>query len=438
MRALRVSRVTSGLLICFGSLLSIACSKKEEAPEPVVSVQVERVVRSEIQQQVDVEAILFPKEQAALTAKISAPVKMFYVNRGSHVHRGELLATLENRDLAAAEVEGQGAYEQAQAAYNIETSSALPEEWQKAEYDLKAAKQAYEAEQKVYESRQSLYKEGALPRKELDQATVAMIQAKGQYEVAQKHMAALEAAGKKDQLKSAQGQLAAAQGKYEGAAAQLSYSEIRSPIDGVVTERPLYAGEMASAGSPILTVMDTSRVIAKAHLPQKNAAAIKLGDAATITDPGDAKVTGRISVISPALDPGSTTVEIWVEADNPRNELRPGSTVDLKIAGRAEKDALLVPTEALLKTSEGGSMVMVAGDDGLAHQVAVETGIREGDRVQIVKGLRGNENVIVRGGYGIPDKTKITVTAGSIETSGKPEAGEERDRQVNPGDKGKH
>jgi HlyD family secretion protein len=417
-----MSRIFSLFLAVVGISLSVGCSKKEAQEEPVVSVQVAKVERGDVQQQVDVEAVLYPKDQAALTAKISAPVKTFYVNRGSRVHKGQLLAVLENRDLAAAEVENKGAYEQAQAAYNIETSSALPEEWQKAEYDLKTAKEAYEGEQKVYESRQNLYKEGALPRKELDQATVAMTQAKGQYEVAQKHMQALDAAGKKDQMKSAKGQLTSARGKYEGAAAQFSYSEIHSPINGVVTERPLYPGEMAAAGSPLLTVMDTSRVIAKAHIPQEDAAALKRGDSATISGPGDVKVTGKVTVISPALDPNSTTVEIWVEAANPKDALRPGSTVHLRIAGRAEKNAVLVPSAALLKTPEGENVVMVAGSDSVAHQVIVETGIHQDDRVQIVKGLAGNENVIVRGGYGIPDKTKITIAA--VAPWGNPDAGD--------------
>lgn len=420
MHALKMSRVF--LFVLAGILAITGCSKKEREQEPVVSVQVAKAERGDVQQQIDVEAVLYPKDQAALTAKISAPVKAFYVNRGSRVHKGELLAVLENRDLAAAEVENKGTYEQAQAAYNIETSSALPEEWQKAEYDLKAAKEAYEGELKVYESRQNLYKEGALPRKDLDQATVAMTQAKGQYEVAQRHMQALEAAGKKDQMKSAKGQLTSAQGKYEGAAAQLSYSEIHSPINGVVTERPLYPGEMAAAGAPLLTVMDTSRVIAKAHIPQEDAAVLKRGDSATITGPGDVKSTGKVSVISPALDPNSTTVEIWVEAPNPKDALRPGSTVHLQIAGREQKDAVLVPSVALLKTPEGENIVMVAGSDGVAHQVAVETGIHEGDQVQVVRGLSGNENVIVRGGYGIPDKTKITIIAAAPE--GKPDAGD--------------
>ena len=392
-------------------LLTVACSKTEKEPEPVVAVQVTPAQRGEIQQVVSVQGVLFPKDQAAITPKISAPVKTFYVNRGSHVKKGQLLAVLENRDLAAAEVENKGALAQAQAAYGIATSSALPEEWQKAEYDLQAAKQAYEAEQKVYDSRQNLYQQGALPRKDFDQAAVAVIQAKAQYEIAQKHLAALESAGKKDQLKSAQGQLAAAKGKYEGASAQLSYSEIHSPINGVITERPLYPGEMPPAGSPLLVVMDTSSVIAKVHIPQEAAAVIKRGDSATINAAGDVKITGKVTIISPALDPNSTTVEVWVEAANPKGVLRPGTTVNVQMAAHAVNDAVLVPAEALLKTPEGENVVMIAVNDGRAHQVKVELGIREDDHVQIAKGLNGGESVIVRGGYGLPDKTKVTTSA---------------------------
>ncbi len=73
------------------------------------------------------------------------------------------------------------------------------------------------------------------------------------------------AIGKPQGEKSATGQLTSAKGKFEGAAAQLSYTEIRSPIDGVVTDRPLYPGETPTAGTALLTIMDTSSVIAKAH-----------------------------------------------------------------------------------------------------------------------------------------------------------------------------
>jgi HlyD family secretion protein len=408
-RGVVVRSLLMSLIVGLLALTTTSCSKNEKEAEPVVAVQTAVAERGTIAQSVIADAVLFPKDQAAITPKITAPVKTFYVQRGSKVHRGELLAVLENRDLAAAEAESKGAYEQAQGNYDIQTSSSLPEEWQKAEYDLKAAKQAYDAQQKIYDSRKVLYEQGALPRKDFDQSSVALIQAKETYEIARRHMAALEAAGEKNQMKIAKGQLTAAQGKYEGAAAQLAYSEIRSPINGVVAERPLYAGETAAAGTPLLVVMDTSSVIVRAHIPQAETTALQLGDDATITAPGGAPVSGKVTLISPALDASSTTDEVWVAAPNPSGSLRVGTTVTMQIVARTVNDAIVIPASALLKTPEGATTVMVAGADGKAHQVSVETGIRQGDRVQVTKGLAGGEKVITSGAYGLPDNTKVKI-----------------------------
>ena len=157
------------LIVGLAFLQMTSCSKKELESEPEVTVQAAKVEKQTIRQIIRSEAVLYPKNQAAITPKIVAPVKVFYVNRGSRVHAGQLLAVLENRDLAAAETETKGSYQQAEANYGIETASALPEEWQKAEYDLKAAKENYDAEQKIYDSRKNLYQQGALPRKDFDQ-----------------------------------------------------------------------------------------------------------------------------------------------------------------------------------------------------------------------------------------------------------------------------
>src|ERR1700726_48936 len=324
------------------------CSKADKPEEPTVTVQVVPVKKANIEQTVTAEAVLYPLAQSAIVPKISAPIKAFYVNRGGKVHAGQLLATLENRDLAAAAQDNQGAYDQAQAAYTIATASTLPEEIQKAQGDTQAAKVALEAEQKLYDSRQDLYKQGALPRKDLDQAAVALTQAKNQYELAQRHLDALMAVSKQQELKSAAGQLQSAKGKYLGAAAQLSYSEIRSPINGVVTDRSLYPGEMAAAGTPLLTVMDTSSVIARAHIPQDQAVLLKLGDKATITVPGEEDpIEGKVTVVSPALDPNSTTVEVWVKAENPKGRLRPGTSVQISMLARSVPDALVIPAAAV-------------------------------------------------------------------------------------------
>jgi HlyD family secretion protein len=388
----------------------LSCAKDSGEKEPAVPVQVITVEKKALQHTVTAEAVLFPLQQAAITPKISAPVKAFYIKRGSKVRKGQLLAVLENGDLVAAAQENKGSYDQAQAAYETTTVSDLPQEVQKAQLDAQAAKQLFEAQQKIYNSRQDLFQQGAMPRKELDQAGVDLTNARNQYELAQKHLDALMAVGKQQALKSAAGQLESAKGKYLGAAAQLSYSEIRSPIDGVIADRPLYPGEMAAAGTPLLTVMDTSQVIARAHIPQPQAALLKVGDKASITIPGEeTPVEGKISVVSPALDPNSTTVEIWVQAKNSDQRLKPGASVQVSMLAQTIPDALVIPATALLTTQDGSTSVMQVSADDHAHQKRVRVGIRQGDTVQIVEGLQAGDRIVASGAYGLPDNSKIKV-----------------------------
>jgi len=346
------------------------------------------------------------------------------VKRGSPVKQGQLLAVLENRDLSAASQDTRGAYDQAQATYETTTAATLPEEIQKAEADAQQAQQAQDAQEKIFQSRQQLFEQGALPRKELDQSRVDVTQARNQYAIARKHLDALMAIGKQQELKAAAGQLESAKGKYMGAQAQLGYSEIRSPISGFITDRPLYPGEMAAAGTPLLTVMDLSSVIAKAHIPQEDAAALKVGDKGSMTVPGIEKpIDGKITIVSPALDPNSTTVEVWFEAKNPKHELKPGTSIQLSITAQTVKDALVVPANSVLTAPDGSTTVMLAGADGLAHQQAVKLGIHHGDDVQIVEGVKEGDKIVSSGAYGLPDKTKIKIEAAEAPAEeGKPSA----------------
>ncbi|HSM85487.1 MAG TPA: efflux RND transporter periplasmic adaptor subunit, partial [Candidatus Limnocylindrales bacterium] len=263
----------AGLIVLLGAvcLLWFGCGQGEKQGQPVVSVQAAPALKADISRVVSAEAVIFPIEQSAITPKISAPVKKFYVTRGQKVRKGQLLAVLENRDLSAVAMDNKGAFEQAQAAYTTSVNATVPEETQKAELDVQTAKEQLDAQQKLYASREDLFKQGALPRKDLDAAAVALAQAKSAYNIARKHLDALNATGRQQELKSASGQLTSAKGKLMASQAQLSYSEIRSPIDGYVTDRPLYPGEMASTSMPLLTVMDISRVLAKAHIPQSDA-----------------------------------------------------------------------------------------------------------------------------------------------------------------------
>src|SRR5260370_38816141 len=145
---------------------------------------------------------------------------------------------------------------------------------------------------------------------------------------------------------------------------------------------------MAAAGTAIVTVMELSAVIAKAHNPQADAALLKVGDKGTMAVPGlEEPVEGRVTVVSPALDPNSTTVEVWLDAKNPKQQLKPGTSVQLSLTAKTVKDALVVPAAAVISAADGSSAVMIAGTDGNAHQKAVKLGIRQDDDVQILEGV---------------------------------------------------
>jgi HlyD family secretion protein len=405
----KLAAMAAGIALVLG--FAWGCTTAEKEKEPEVSVQTTPAEKEDISQIVNEEAVIFPLQQATVAPKITSTIKEFYVQRASKVKKGQPLARLENADLAAAAESSRGDYQQAEAAYTTTVASSLPQQIQKAQLDAESAKSAFDAAEKVYNSRKDLFQQGALPRRELDAAEVALVAARSQNEQAQKQLADLQRVGKEQALKSAEGQKQSSEGKYHAAAAQLSYSEIKSPIDGVVTDRPLNVGDLATANQPLLTVMNISRLIAKGHIPQSEAALLKVGNPAQLKVPGmDDPIEGKVTLVSPALDPGSTTIEVWVEAKKANPNLRPGITVKVAMTAKTVKDAVVAPAAAVYKNPEGnGNYVLVAGTDDKAHMKPVQVGIRNGEDAQIVSGINPGDPVITVGGYALPDGTKIKV-----------------------------
>ena len=418
------------------AIVSSSCSKKKESDEkseegPIVTVEVAPVVSETMQLKFTANAVLYPLKQAAIVPKISAPVKRFYVERGSHVRAGQLLAELEDQDLAGAEVETRAGYEQAEANYEMASKSAVPEELQKAELGVKGDKETLDAQQRLYESRESLFQQGAISRKEVDDTVVTLTQARNQYEIAQKHLESLQRVGREQALKAAAAQREAAKGKHLSAQAQLSYSRILSPIDGVITDRPLFPGETASPSSPLLTVMDLSQVIARSHLSQQEAAQLKAGNLATLSLPDQGvQVAGKVTVVSPALDPNSTTVEVWVQAANPGERLKPGSSVQEEIVARSIPNALVIPAAALLTDSEGSASVMLADASGKPVRRRVSVGVRDRNEVQVTDGVQPGERVVTVGAFELDkeDPEVLAKTKLQVRTpEAPPQPGEEKE-----------
>jgi len=403
----------SGWLVLVATLVATLAgcggAKKEaaevEAPTPV---QVEEVRKGPIDHMVTADAVLYPVNQDNETAKISAPVKAVLVNRGDHVKAGQLIIELETADLAATANESKSLYDQSQSALQTVTGSTVIEDKSKAQNDLASAQQVLDAAKKVYESRVALQSQGALAQRLVDDARVSLAQAQATYDIAKKHLETLDSVGQREQIRAAQLQVDAAKAHYENSTVQMSYGKITSKISGIVADRPVYPGEMPASGTPLISIIDISSVVARANVPVREAASVQVGRPATITGAGG-DVLGKVTVVSPAVDPNTTTVEVWVEAPNPGEKLKPGDTVHVAIKAETLQDVTLVPASAILNADEGGQMVIVITPDNVAHQHKVSIGIRQGTNVEIVSGVNEGDKVVTVGGLGLDDGSKVIV-----------------------------
>ena len=112
-------------------------------------------------------------------------------------------------------------------------------------------------------------------------------------------------------------------------------------------------------------------------------------------------------MVSPAVDPNSTTVQVWVQTRNPHDELKPGSTVTVTMTAKKVPDALVIPRAALLSDPDLGPYVMTIDSASVVHQTKVKTGIEQGGKVQITQGLKEGQLIVAQGAYGLPDGTKV-------------------------------
>lgn len=196
----------------------------------------------------------------------------------------------------------------------------------------------------------------------------------------------------------------------------------------MITDRPVYPGEMVNPGSPLVTVMDVSKVVARVNLGQDQAKNIKVGAEATVTPAdGGELVPGKVTIVSPATDANSTTIQVWVEADNADGHMRAGESVHVSITAATVDGATLIPTAAVLPNDEGETIVLIVDDKNIAHEKVVQVGLREPEMVQIIAGLDVGERVISSGGLGLEDKSKVRIMKPGEKKAGeKDEADEDK------------
>jgi membrane fusion protein (multidrug efflux system) len=200
----------------------------------------------------------------------------------------------------------------------------------------------------------------------------------------------------------------AARAEADTARAQITDRVVRAPFSGFASQRTISQGAIISAGTPIATISDISRIKLDFTVSETAMARLRIGEQVTARAAAypDIAFTGRVSSIDPVIDPTTRAASVRAILPNVGNRLKPGMLLTVHVV-TGERDARAVPELAVL--GEGAERyVYVVGRDGVAHRTKVTTGTRDGGFIE-VSGIAPGARVVTEGVVKIADGVKVKV-----------------------------
>ncbi|HUC40083.1 MAG TPA: efflux RND transporter periplasmic adaptor subunit [Gemmatimonadales bacterium] len=189
---------------------------------------------------------------------------------------------------------------------------------------------------------------------------------------------------------------------------------LNAPVDGIVLEKMVVAGQAVMPGMKLYRIADLSTVWIEGAVFEQDLGLVRVGTpvSAEFTAYPGRKVAGRVSFVWPTVDDSSRSGRIRVAFQNPVGELRPGMYATLLLEAVVNRDAVNVPAEAVVQTGER-NLVFVVGPSGALEPRAVVLGARAGDRFQIDSGLAAGERIVASANFLVDAESRLTAGAGS-------------------------
>ena len=372
------------------ALLAAGCGREKEVPtqrvETVSGVRTQRVRTQNVPDEIEAPGTVIAVATAQVAARTMGTVLQVAVREGDRVSRGQLLAQLDSRELAAQESSARAA-EEASNAGVAQAAKAVA-----------SAQAQADVLKKTYDRYVYLKEQKSVSPQEFDEVAA-------KYQAGEADLAQAQAA-----LEQAQAVRTRAKSELQAAESVTSYARIAAPFDGRVLERTVEPGSLVSPGLSLFVLEDTSRYQLEVTLPADALGAVRKGSAARVQldAVSGTVIEGRVAEMEAGADPASHTVKARVD-------LSSNSAVESGLYGRAffargERNAMLLASDALVIRGQLRGIYVVDAN-GLAHWRVLTIGKSFGTQVEVLSGLGEGETVVLNPGTLELDGKRISAVA---------------------------
>jgi multidrug efflux pump subunit AcrA (membrane-fusion protein) len=367
-------------------ILLAGCGAKTEVVKEKPTVKVEELKKTSMTVTVDYPTKLVPSEDVTVSPEIPGKVSKVFFDVGDEVKKGDILFTLEAED-------SKSQLRQTQAALTG-TRENVKQQLVEAEAGVQQAKLQYDNIKTLYENGKALYEQGATSKQELDNLETSFKNAKVNLETAQKNLEILKGT---DNGGLAAAQTSQAQSAVDAAEALVNNSTIRSPIDGKVSVCGVTAGELASAGMPAFTIINSGELTAEFTVPEEVRKNLSKGQSLELKVgvSGEQELDGVIDTIGLAADSKTGFYTVKLKVGNGAGACSPGSFARVVVPGESREGIFTVPGGAVV--SENGIEYLYLVSGGVVEKRIIKTGIASEKAVEVEGELKEGDKVILEG-----------------------------------------
>jgi RND family efflux transporter MFP subunit len=384
------------LSACRGELPANATDRQKATEPPARPVRVMTVVEEKVARTVDATGALAAEDQVVLGTKVAARLAEIFVDLGTRVSRGQIIAKLDQVDFRLRVEQADAALQQARARLGLMPAGQDEKVDPEQTAVVRQARAVLEEARLTRDRSQRLVEQDLIARAQVDTAEANLGVAEGRYQDAI------------EEVRNRQGVLVQRRAELDQARQALSDTVLVSPVDGAVSVRQAAVGEYLAVGAPVATIVRTHPLRLRLSIPEREAAGVRAGQQVRLTIEGDPTVYGgRIVRLSPIVQEQNRTLLVEAEIPNERSVLKPGAFARAEIVTEGSLPVIRVPAGSLV-TFAGIEKVLVVRQGKIA-EVRVQTGRRAGDTVEIVSGIKAGEQVVREPGN-LASGQPVTVT----------------------------